>query len=189
MRSLLLLFLVLLPGCAHLLPNASTPSPEGGALEVPHSQVREALRDLMAASPRYRDGVLALQQADAPIMIGTPKQIARAQLAWRAAPPMSDTSLGDTGALTGPEPLAIGAFVRIDMTRIHLEAHNPQRVLRDVLIHEVWGHLIPLVTTGTACEDPAEGSNPEDACVIQRENDMRAELKIGTKSVYGVSLY
>lgn len=59
-----------------------------------------------------------------------------------------------------------------------------------ILIHEVYGHALPYVVAGDVsgrCADPRADERPADACAIQRENAVRAELGLGRRTDAGVS--
>jgi hypothetical protein len=70
-------------------------------------------------------------------------------------------------------------------------------VLRDfeadldrIVIHEVYGHAIPLLLAGDLsgrCPDPKPGERAAEACSIRRENAVRAQLGLGTRSDDGIS--
>jgi hypothetical protein len=58
-----------------------------------------------------------------------------------------------------------------------------------ILIHEVYGHALPYAIAGDRsgrCPDPASGERAADACSIQRENAVRAELGLGRRTDYGL---
>jgi hypothetical protein len=59
-----------------------------------------------------------------------------------------------------------------------------------ILVHEVYGHAVPYLLAGdlsARCADPAPGERATDACSIQRENAVRAELGLGRRSDYSLS--
>jgi hypothetical protein len=59
-----------------------------------------------------------------------------------------------------------------------------------VVAHEVYGHAIPYLLAGDLsgrCADPAAGERAEDACAIKRENEIRAELRLGERRDYGLN--
>ena len=58
-----------------------------------------------------------------------------------------------------------------------------------ILAHEVYGHAFPYLFAGDLsgkCADPAKGQRAEDACAIKRENEIRAELRLGKRRGYGL---
>jgi hypothetical protein len=59
-----------------------------------------------------------------------------------------------------------------------------------IVIHEVYGHAIPILLAGDLsgrCHDPQPGDRATDACSIRRENAVRAELGLGTRTDEGLS--
>ena len=58
-----------------------------------------------------------------------------------------------------------------------------------ILIHEIYGHAMPYLLAGNLagrCADPQPRERPVDACSIQRENAVRAELGLGRRTEYGL---
>jgi hypothetical protein len=58
-----------------------------------------------------------------------------------------------------------------------------------VIIHEVWGHLVPVARYGAElgrCDDPRAGEPDEESCVMQREAMVRRELGLAPRAGYGV---
>ena len=58
-----------------------------------------------------------------------------------------------------------------------------------ILIHEIYGHAVPYLLAGHLsgrCADPQPRERPVDACSIQRENAVRAELGLGRRVEYGL---
>lgn len=67
-----------------------------------------------------------------------------------------------------------------------------RRALIAILIHEVWGHAVPLLQAGTSsgfCADPNEGEPPLSACVIQRENQLRREIGFAPLRSYALQYW
>ena len=59
-----------------------------------------------------------------------------------------------------------------------------------ILVHEIYGHAVPYLLIGNMsgrCADPSEGENASDACSIQRENAVRAELGLGRRADHGLN--
>lgn len=58
-----------------------------------------------------------------------------------------------------------------------------------ILVHEIYGHAVPYLLAGTLsgrCPDPQPGERAADACSIRRENAVRAELRLGRRTNYGL---
>ena len=65
-----------------------------------------------------------------------------------------------------------------------------ERDLDRILAHEVYGHAIPYLLAGSLagrCADPAPGQRVTEACAIQRENQIRTELRLGMRREYGLA--
>lgn len=59
-----------------------------------------------------------------------------------------------------------------------------------IVVHEVYGHAVPYLLAGSIagrCSDPAPGERAMNACSIQRENVIRAELGLGRRTDYGLA--
>ncbi|HEX8031458.1 MAG TPA: hypothetical protein VF491_23480 [Vicinamibacterales bacterium] len=57
-----------------------------------------------------------------------------------------------------------------------------------IVAHEVYGHAVPLLLSGTVagnCADPAIGQSAIASCAIQRENVIRREMRLGQRVEYG----
>ena len=57
-----------------------------------------------------------------------------------------------------------------------------------IVAHEVYGHAIPLLLSGSMaghCADPATGQSALASCAIQRENVIRREMRLGQRLDYG----
>ena len=57
-----------------------------------------------------------------------------------------------------------------------------------ILAHEVYGHAVPYLLTGTLtakCADPAIGQSAHASCAVQRENVIRREMRLGQRIEYG----
>jgi hypothetical protein len=64
-----------------------------------------------------------------------------------------------------------------------------QRDLDRIVIHEVYGHALPYLLAGDVsghCADATPGQRAIDACAIQRENAVRAELRLGRRQDAGL---
>jgi hypothetical protein len=58
-----------------------------------------------------------------------------------------------------------------------------------ILVHEIYGHAVPYLLAGDLsgrCADPQPQERAVDACSIQRENAVRAQLGLGRRVDYGL---
>lgn len=87
-----------------------------------------------------------------------------------------------------------GAVVTIDLPRLRRMwqlARLPPSVLtadiERILIHEIYGHVVPLAQSrrlSGGCPDPRPGQPPSSSCAIRRENRIRAELGLESRTTY-----
>jgi hypothetical protein len=180
--------------------------PDWTSFRVTDGSVKARLDDLMARSQRLARAIEELRAKDFVAIIGTPEQVHAIVQCSATATPMDDFVLAQTGYFEGDRPDEVsGAIVRIEVTRLRAIAERRiaamgggptsaveaelARILDDILIHEIWGHLVPV---GQAehmrghCPDPAPGDDALDSCVLKRENGLRLELGLEAKRDYGV---
>ena len=106
----------------------------------------------------------------------------------------------DAGALAQVEPVSDAAgrvdlvvvMVNLDLmqklSRLPVTAVDFEDDLDRILAHEVYGHAIPFLLAGHLsgkCADPVAGQSAIASCVIQRENVIRKEMRLGQRLEYG----
>lgn len=106
----------------------------------------------------------------------------------------------DTGALAQVQPVSdssgrvdlVVVAVNLDLmqrlSRLPVNAVDFEDDLDRVLAHEVYGHAIPFLLAGSLaghCADPVAGQSAIASCVIQRENVIRKEMRLGQRLDYG----
>jgi hypothetical protein len=77
--------------------------------------------------------------------------------------------------------------IRLDWLQgLHTSFDNPEGVffnaLDELVIHEVYGHLVPIVTARdlrAGCADPHDYELADDSCVGRREQTIRDEISAG----------
>lgn len=155
-------------------------------------------------SPRFREAMLRARDSRIPIVLGTPDQLRQ-----RTALPFlvhEKQATDRVGELLVQKCAPGSAGIRLIVVRVHLErlrsaARWPALLGRGrrwldsttdaVLIHEIWGHLTPILLAGDlsgTCPDPAPGQPPLESCVMQRENDLRRELGLKERRRYALRL-
>ncbi len=120
--------------------------------------------------------------------------------------PIAADVLSETGYMAGTgEHDVVGAFIRIDVEKVRAIARRRvaiedradgvhvesmiARLIDDVLIHELWGHVVPVGESGDIrrrCSDPRPGEDPSRSCVMRRENRLRVELGLAPRASYGI---
>lgn len=195
-------------------PGVRTGPPEPaplGRLRVLDAYLVERLAALEAASARFRAGMELLRYGDFPVLIGTPRQIdAVLRPLGILVPPLEETPVGDMliAEVVGSREIH-ALLVRIDLDRLRLfhlvwvgvnqphlrnvrmQQQRFDRLVEATLIHEVWGHLLPVAEARSAagtCPDPLPGELAGDSCVMRRENDLRAELGWQPRPDYPLAL-
>ncbi|MGE0816349.1 MAG: hypothetical protein AB7O28_26270 [Vicinamibacterales bacterium] len=154
--------------------------------------IDDALARIARGSASWRAALARLAGADRHIVVLTPDEVvvrdaATAQLA-----------AFDPGALAEVSPIAddtgrVGAVVVVVNVRAMRDAHERQGSLpgefdadlERVLAHEVYGHAVPYLEAGHVsgrCADPVAGAPATSACAVQRENVIRAELRLGRRT-------
>lgn len=91
----------------------------------------------------------------------------------------ADSIPADATAATIDDVFRISTAVDVAMARI----------VDDVLIHEVWGHVVPVADRrheSGRCPDPRPDEDPLSSCVIQRENWLRTTLGLPLTEQYGI---
>ena len=64
-----------------------------------------------------------------------------------------------------------------------------ERDIDRILVHEVYAHAIPYLLAGHMsgrCADPGPGQPASESWAIRRENEVRAELGLGSRKEYGL---
>lgn len=184
----------------------SATTPRG--VEILDAYLADRIGHLESKSPRLRAAMERARAAPFPVVIGTPEQMterlgARRWLALQSG----EGQLADF-LIYKPDPEA--PAIELIVIRAHLNriraapsAMAPLGIGRGrarrwvdatvdaLLIHELWGHLVPIVDAGDHtgnCADPAPGEPALDSCVMRRENDMRLELGIAPRPEYRMRL-
>lgn len=159
--------------------------------------LRDSLDRIHRGSALWRAALDEAYRLGRRILVLTPDQVGAADGSDRVA-----GGVIEPGVLAGVAPVADGAsrvntvLVVVNLTLIE-QAHAQrnslpgelQADLDRILIHEVYGHAVPYLIAGHLsgrCADPLPGQRPSDACAIQRENEVRAELRLGRRTDAGL---
>lgn len=166
-------------------PAISAQEPAVGPLEVWHPVLAASVERLSSKSASWREALNAV-----------------AATGRRTVVTATDKVEGpfDIGALAQAHPI-VDEQQRIDTVVVVINLELMQRLsglpvkavqfeddLDRILAHEVYGHAVPYLLTGTTaglCADPAPGQRATDACAIKRENQIRKELRLGQRFDYG----
>lgn len=217
--ALALLSLALLTGCASLLPGRTgssnpeaerekrqvrqagkqpAPPPPGklwanGTIEVLDNGLDDRVTSLSERSPKFRSAMDSLAATDFRIVLAQPQQIRGLMPGleyYRAE------HLGEVLPIRDSTRAIVGAIVTVDVARLkamHRQGTLPAAALEDdidrILIHEVYGHVIPLSASrriSGGCPDPKPGEPALNSCAIRRENAIRAELGMEARTTYDI---
>jgi hypothetical protein len=174
------------------LPPVQSPPP----LLTTNRTLLASLTRISEGSPLWREAMNAVRNTGRRALVVTPSDIV-------ATGPKEERYAFDDGALAEAIPVfdetsQVVSVVVVVNVRLVQRLHDDHLSLpRDfeadldrILVHEIYGHAVPYLLAGDAtgrCADPKEGENASDACSIRRENAVRAELGLGSRSDYGLS--
>jgi hypothetical protein len=186
--------------------TASLDEPRSGAVEILDAYLRARIKGLEKHSPRFYAAMERARLGNIPVIIGSPVQVhervaARAGLSER----LDGQRVGEFVVRRTEAGRAEIEFIaiRIDVARVRrgagwraLLGAAAQRRWFDanidaILIHEIWGHLVPVIEAGDLtgnCPDPRAGESAGSSCVMQRENDLRTELGLKPRRSYAISV-
>jgi len=147
----------------------------------------ERMELLNERSPTWKTAVDSLWGTSFRVLVGTPDQVRR------LVPELADhplDNLGEVIPLLSSTGEMIGAVAVVDvetLTEMVRAAGLPRSVLEEdldrILIHEVYGHVVPFALSG-GCADPLPGETVLSACSIRRENRIRRELDMPVRTTY-----
>jgi hypothetical protein len=176
------------------------PRVEPGASRVMayHPMLRASLERIAGGSRLWREALDHLAGSGRQVVVLTPDQVR-----YRTSSRVGATENFDANLLAETIPVVdSGTAVPLVVVVVNLpllsRAHHaqPWSVATDlqedldrIVVHEVYGHAIPYLVAGDLsgrCSDAEAGQRPVDACAIQRENAVRAELQLGLRADAGL---
>jgi hypothetical protein len=166
--------------------------PESGPFITRHPELRAALERIARGSASWRAALAAVTATGRPALVVTPDEVVVADPAGEAR------AAFDRSEVAAVSPVADGAgrvgavLVVVNVDQIQAAHERLSSLpgefhadLERVLAHEVYGHAVPYLLAGDLsgrCADPTPGTSAADACAIQRENVIRAELRLGRRT-------
>jgi hypothetical protein len=166
--------------------------PESGPFITRHPELRAALERIARGSASWRSALAAVAATGRSALVVTPDEVVVADPAGetRAAFDRSEVAAVSPVADNAGRVGAVLVVVNVDQIQAAHERLSSlpgefHADLERVLAHEVYGHAVPYLLAGDLsgrCADPAPGSPAADACAIQRENVIRAELRLGRRT-------
>jgi hypothetical protein len=188
--------------CATAWDSGMLFEPEGRArtaavtetVEFPSRYLESRTQELARRSPTWRAGMDSLRATGFWVVVGTPAEI-RATVPGLEA--YSARHLGEVVPVRDATGRLVGAVVTVDVDLVRrlsaqaglTEAEMDGDVDR-ILIHELYGHVLPLAWTREipgGCPDPAPGEPATSSCAILRENLIRTELGLEPRLAYDLS--
>jgi hypothetical protein len=166
------------------------------AVVTNNPSIQQSLDRLFVRSAKWREAVKAVESLGRKAVVVTPRQV-------RVKDPDSGKLRAfDLGVIAEVQPLAehetrVDAVVVVVNLDLLQRMQGPMTTVGDfeddldrVLAHEVYGHAIPYLLAGDLsgkCADPGPAQRAADACAIKRENEIRAELRLGERRDYGLN--
>ena len=164
------------------------------SIRVLDGLLRQRVGALAGQSPTWRAGLDSLRASGFEVVIAAPAQV-RAELPGMAG--YDARHLGEVIPLRDAAGTITGAVVTVDLPQLGALAKEAGlgagEVAGDVdriLIHEVYGHVVPLAASrqiSGGCPDPSPGESALTSCAIIRENRIRAELGLPPRTSYDLS--
>jgi hypothetical protein len=195
----MLAVLALSAGTALPLSAQQTAPPAGqaarmAAFTVADTSIAEALRRIDSGSSSWRTALDSVVAVGGSIVVatlrelrGVPEQFARGELAEATPIVAGDSTLATVFVVVNSELLE-RTYRLVASPRAERDAD-----LMRILIHEIYGHAVPYLIAGHVrgqCPDPVDPRTR--GCSINRENIVRAELRLGFRRSYqlsGLALY
>jgi hypothetical protein len=163
-------------------------------MEFPSRYLESRTQELARRSPTWRAGMDSLRATGFWVVVGTPAEIRE------TVPGLGGYGarhLGEVVPVRDASGRLVGAVVTVDVELLRrlsaeagLTAAEMDGDVDRILIHELYGHVLPLAWTRQilgGCPDPAPGEPAESSCAIQRENLIRSELGLEPRLAYDLS--
>jgi len=156
-----------------------------------------SLNRIAARSALWRHAVEAVGRRGRRALVLTPEEVAVSDTPHGAPIDSFDpTVLAEVAPVPHADSQVSVVLVVVNLPLIEA-AHRRNRSLPGefeadldrIMVHEVFGHALPYLLVGDLsgrCADPLPGQRPTDACSIRRENAVRAELRLGRRTGYGL---
>lgn len=157
----------------------------GNPVVTSHTVLASSVQRLNSHSPSWRDALNAVSATGRKALVITPDQVKT---------PIDPETLAQVFPLADEQSRVDTVLVVINVNLLQKLSGLPVTAMDfeddvDRLIaHEVYGHAIPFLLSGNLsgnCADPVVGQSAIASCVIQRENVIRKEMRLGLRSEYG----
>ncbi len=166
-------------------PMASAQETVDGPLTVRNPVLAASVQRLAADSQSWREAIIAVTATGRRAELVTSDQTKR----W-----IQQDSLAQVHPITDAQFRVESVLIVVNLELLQRLSGLPVAAVDfeddvdRIVAHEVYGHAIPLLLSGTLagnCADPATGQRAIAACAIQRENVIRREMRLGQRFDYG----
>lgn len=169
-------------------------SPGDGPIVAISPDLAASLQRLHSGSAAWRDALAALSATGRRAIVVTPDRVRVRDPKGKGEKPFDADILAEVQPLADEDARVQVVVVVVNLPlldEMHASGFRAEfeRDLDRILAHEVYGHAIPYLLAGSLsgrCADPAPGQRATDACAIQRENQIRSELRLGLRREYGL---
>lgn len=178
-------------------PVRATDAPLLPAVLTTNPLLRARLDGIARRSALWRQAVDELSGTGRRAIVVTSDEVVVADSPYGPpAGPFDDAVLAEIAPVPRPDTRVDVVLVVVNLPLIERiqrqTAALPAEVDGDldrILVHEVYGHALPYLLAGDLsgrCADPVPGQQAHEACAIQRENAIRAELGLNRRVDYGL---
>ena len=181
---------LLFSACAKAQLVRTDPKPMGG-VEVLNAELAQHIEAIAGKSPTFRASWQMLQTSGVPVRIGTNVQLKEELPSWYRKNPRRWAAVtfaqGPRGGLSHViVALNTGAMDVIAERAAAGDAYMKDELDR-VLVHEIYGHTVPLVEARDASKGCPDALQPGESksCVAVRETQIAAELEISPPRLRG----
>ncbi|MCC6992211.1 MAG: hypothetical protein IT181_24610 [Acidobacteria bacterium] len=166
--------------------------PESGPFITRHPELRAALERIARGSASWRTALASVAATGRSALVVTPEDVVVADPAGEARAAFDRSEVAAVSPVADSEGRVGAVLVVVNVDQIQAAHERLSSLpgefhadLERVLAHEVYGHAVPYLLSGDLsgrCADPLPGTPAAAACAIQRENVIRAELRLGRRT-------
>jgi hypothetical protein len=173
--------------------DSSSPSP----IASDHPELRAALDRINRGSPSWRTAMAAVAATGRRVVVLTPEQVIVRNARTNTLTAFDHSTVAEASPVADDRGRVSAVLVVVNVAAMQ-ELHDRHRSLPGefyadldrILAHEVYGHAVPYLIAGHVsgrCPDPEPGTPALRSCAIQRENVIRAELRLGRRTDHSLS--
>jgi hypothetical protein len=157
-----------------------------------HPELRAALERIARGSASWRAALAAVAGTGRTAIVVTPDEVVVTDTGGQARAAFDRSEVAAVSPVSDDAGRVSAVLVVVNVDQIQAAHERLSSLpgefhadLERVLAHEVYGHAVPYLLAGDLsgrCADPAPGTPAAEACAIQRENVIRAELRLGRRT-------